>query len=192
MRRLVPALLAGLSLLAAGCTASDGGPRAAAPSGSAAPSPLTPCPEQPATGATGAERLPALAFDCPGGGSLDLGRAPGVPMVVNLWGSWCPPCREEMPILQRFAETAGDEVRLVGVISKDGLPQATSFAQDAGVTFPSAYDADGELMAELGINALPFTYFLDADGALVHTEAGPVASVDELRALVGEHLGVQL
>ena len=192
MRRSLPALLLGLFLLLAGCGAEEEVPRAAAPGSSAAPSPLTPCPEQPATAAAGAERLPALAFDCPAGGSLDLGRAPGVPTVVNLWGSWCPPCREEMPVLQEFTEVAGDEVRLVGIISKDGLPQATSFAQDAGVTFPSAYDAEGDLMAELGINALPFTYFLDAGGALVHTEAGPVASVDELRGLVAEHLGVQL
>jgi peroxiredoxin len=78
------------------------------------------------------------------------------------------------------------------VISKDGVPQAESFASDAGVVFPSAFDGEGELMAALGINVLPHTYFVDADGALVHTQVGPVASVDELRGLVAEHLGVQL
>ncbi|CCG01480.1 TlpA family protein disulfide reductase [Blastococcus saxobsidens] len=190
MRRSFVALAA--ALLLAGCTgepADDGGP-AAAPSTAVAP--LTPCPEQPEAAAVGAQRLPALVFECPGGGSLDLARAPGVPMVVNLWGSWCPPCREEMPVLQEFAELAGDDVRMVGVISKDGLPQAASFAEDAGVTFPSAFDGEGELMAELGLNALPFTYFVDAGGALVHTEAGPVGSLDELRGLVAQHLGVQL
>jgi cytochrome c biogenesis protein CcmG, thiol:disulfide interchange protein DsbE len=50
----------------------------------------------------------------------------------------------------------------------------------------------GQLRAELGINALPYTAFLDADGRLVHSEIGPVESTDELRALVAEHLGVQL
>jgi peroxiredoxin len=83
-------------------------------------------------------------------------------------------------------------VGVVGVISKDGVPQADSFATDAGVTFPSAYDRDGRLMDELGINVLPFTYLVDADGALVSTKVGPIGSVDELRALVAEHLGVQL
>ena len=190
-RLVAAAVLLAASL--AGCTqtgTADPGPGSdvAGPAVSA----LEPCPEQPEAGAAGAERLPALAFDCPGGGSLDLGRAPGVPTVVNLWGSWCPPCREEMPVLQEVAATSGDRVRVVGIISKDGLPQASAFAEDAGVTFPSAYDASGELMAELGINALPFTYFLDADGALVHTQAGPVASAADLRALVTEHLGVQL
>jgi cytochrome c biogenesis protein CcmG, thiol:disulfide interchange protein DsbE len=181
-------------LVLAACAAAGGGD--GDPAASAAPTTtvahLTPCPEQPDQPAEGAQVLPAVAFDCPGGGSLDLGRAPGVPTVVNLWGSWCPPCREEMPVLQQFADAAGDRVRVVGVISKDGLPQADSFAADAGVRFPSAFDGQGELMADLGLNVLPYTYFLDADGALAYTQVGPVASLDELRGLVAEHLGVQL
>ena len=190
MRRSLPVLAA--AFLLSGCAgepADDGDPTAVP---SAAVADLAACPEQPGTAATGAQRLPALAFDCPGGGSLDLARAPGVPTVVNLWGSWCPPCREEMPVLQEFAELAGDRVRMVGIISKDGLPQAASFAEDAGVTFPSAFDGEGRLMAELGVNNLPYTYFLDADGGLLHTEVGPVGSLDELRGLVAQHLGVQL
>ncbi|MGY1914834.1 redoxin family protein [Blastococcus sp. SYSU DS0973] len=191
MRRVVPVLGLVCAVLLGGCSSGDDG-AAAAPSTTPPAAALTACPEQPDRQAAGTERLPALSFDCPSGGSLDLGRAPGVPMVVNLWGSWCPPCREEMPILQEFAEMAGNQVRMVGVISKDGLPQAASFAEDAGVTFPSAFDGEGRLMAELGLNVLPFTYFVDADGALVHTESGPVGSLDELRGLVAEHLGVQL
>jgi len=97
-----------------------------------------------------------------------------------------------LPVLQEFADVAGDRVRVLGVISRDGVPQADSFAADAGVTFPSAFDGEGELMTELGLNALPYTAFLDADGRLVHSELGPVDSVDELRGLVAAHLGVQL
>jgi cytochrome c biogenesis protein CcmG, thiol:disulfide interchange protein DsbE len=181
---------AGLLLALTGCTAGDDA-GAAAPTTTAA-SALEACPDQPDAEAAGATLLPALAFDCPGGGSLDLGRAPGQPAVLNLWGSWCPPCREELPLIQEFADAAAGQVRVMGVISKDGVPQAESFAADAGVTFPNAFDGEGELMTELGLNALPYTYFLDADGALVHTEVGPVSSVEELRGLVAEHLGVQL
>jgi hypothetical protein len=97
-----------------------------------------------------------------------------------------------MPLLQELTQSAGNKLRVVGVISKDGRPQAESFATDAGVTFPSAFDGDGRLMADLGINVLPYTYFLDADGALVYTQVGPVSSIDELRGLVATHLGVQL
>jgi thiol-disulfide isomerase/thioredoxin len=190
MRRSLLALTA--LVLLSGCTAETTDPDAPPPSFDQYDTVLAPCPEQPEEAAAGARTMPPLSFDCLGGGTLDLARAPGVPTLVNLWGSWCGPCREELPLLQEFAAAAGDRVRIVGVISKDGVPQANSFADDAGVTFPGAFDGEGELMAELGINALPFTYFLDADGALVHTEVGDVASVDELRALVAEHLAVQL
>ena len=181
---------AGLLLALTGCTAGDDA--GAAPPTTTAASALEACPDQPDAEAAGATLLPPLAFDCPGGGSLDLGRAPGQPTVLNLWGSWCPPCREELPLIQDFADAAAGQVRVMGVISKDGVPQAESFAADAGVTFPNAFDGEGELMTELGLNALPYTYFLDSDGALVHTEVGPVSSVEELRGLVAEHLGVAL
>jgi cytochrome c biogenesis protein CcmG, thiol:disulfide interchange protein DsbE len=179
-----------LAIAVGGCASSTADDGPAAPTTAA--STLTECPEQSAEPAQGAVVLPTLAFDCPGGGSLDLGRAPGRPTVLNLWGSWCPPCREELPIIQEFADAAAGQVAVMGVISKDGLPQAESFAEDAGITFPNAFDGEGELMAGLGINQLPFTYFLDADGALVHTQVGPFESADELRGLVAEHLGVQL
>jgi cytochrome c biogenesis protein CcmG, thiol:disulfide interchange protein DsbE len=95
-------------------------------------------------------------------------------------------------VMQEFADAAAGKVQVVGVISKDGVPQADSFASDAGVSFPGAFDGEGQLMAQLGLNALPYTYFLDASGAVVHTESGPVDSVDELEGLVAEHLGVRL
>jgi cytochrome c biogenesis protein CcmG, thiol:disulfide interchange protein DsbE len=183
MRRLVVLLLLGALV---GCTAEGDEP---------APEPevvhsLRACPEQSDDPSAGGAALPDLVFGCPGGGELDLARAPGVPTVVNLWGSWCGPCREELPVLQEYAASA-DGVRVLGVISKDGAPQADSFAADAGVRFPSAFDGDGRLMAELGLLGLPATYFLDADGALVHTENRPITSADDLRTLVAEHLGVR-
>jgi cytochrome c biogenesis protein CcmG, thiol:disulfide interchange protein DsbE len=192
MRRvLVPALL---GILLAGCTGEQDAP---APSPAAdAPDTvdtvLEPCPSQPDVPADGGTTLPAVTLACLGDGELDLARAPGIPTVVNLWASWCTPCREELPVLQEFADAAAGEVQVVGVISKDGVPQSEAFASDAGVTFPGAFDGEGRLMAELGLPGLPATYFLDAGGAVVHTETGPVDSLDELEGLVAEHLGVRL
>jgi cytochrome c biogenesis protein CcmG, thiol:disulfide interchange protein DsbE len=193
MRRCaIPAGLAVVTLLA-GCT--SGGADDETPPPAASPTAATvlePCPEQPDEPAAGGSDVPALTFDCPGGGTLDLTRAPGVPTVVNLWGSWCAPCREELPLMQELADGGVDRIRVLGVISRDGEPQAESFADDAGITFPSAFDGDGELMAELGLNALPYTFFLAADGTLAHSELGPIDSVAELKGLVAEYLGVQL
>ncbi|GAB3354651.1 TlpA family protein disulfide reductase [Modestobacter lapidis] len=179
-------------LLLAGCT---GGPGDAAPAPqadvSSVDTALPPCADQPDEPSADSE-LPAVAFDCFAGGSLDLARAQGAPTVVNLWASWCGPCREELPVVQELADVAGDRVRVLGLVSKDGVPQSASFAADAGLTFPSAFDGDGEVMASLGLNNLPHTVFLAADGSVAHLEVGPVDSLAEFQQLVAEHLGVEL
>jgi thiol-disulfide isomerase/thioredoxin len=186
-------------VLLAGCaTAARGTDGGASPSPSGGSDPATvhsvlqPCPQQGDAAAAGPTTLPQLRFRCLGGGTLDLAKAPGVPTVVNLWGSWCGPCREELPVLQQLADAAGDRVRVVGVISKDGVPQAESFAEDAKITFPSAFDGQGELMAKEGLNVLPVSFLVDASGAVAYRQVGPVTSLAQLRQLIAVHLGVQL
>jgi thiol-disulfide isomerase/thioredoxin len=189
---LAALLLAGLL---AGCTTVDQESplhtRGVAPDAASDDATL-PCPDQADVTATGDQVLPPLAFDCLGGGTLNLGRAPGVPTVVNLWASWCGPCRQELPLMQQLSDAAGGQVQVIGVVSKDGVDQAASFAADAGATFPSAFDGDGELMTKIGIQGLPATYLLDAAGAIVYAKIGVFASYDELRTAVADHLGVQL
>ncbi|SHF65105.1 TlpA family protein disulfide reductase [Geodermatophilus nigrescens] len=190
-RRAAALLLGAVALLSA-CTASADEPapeqRATVAS---TETDLAPCPEQPDEPATG-DLAGVAPLECFSGGTLDLGRGQGVPTVLNLWASWCGPCREELPLVQELADLGGDRVRVLGVISQDGVPQAASFADDSGVTLPGAFDRDGEVAAALGLQGLPHTVFLAADGSVAFVKLGPVASTDELRALVAEHLGVQL
>ena len=182
-------------LLLAGCTSDEPDGEAVATSASSelpdVETDLGPCPEQPDEPAADSD-LPATEFECFGGGTLDLSRAPGVPTVINLWASWCAPCREEMPLVEQLAEAGGDQLRVLGVVSVDRVEAAASFAEEAGATFPSAFDADGEVMSALGVNNLPHTVFLAADGSLAYFQVGPVHSIEEFEQLVAEHLGVQL
>ncbi|SDF60990.1 TlpA family protein disulfide reductase [Klenkia brasiliensis] len=192
MRR---ALLAAAALvLLAGCTGSPD--PAAGPSSDPAvqdvDTALQSCPEQTGDTVEATDALPPMSFDCIGGGTLDLSRAPGTPMVLNLWGSWCGPCREELPVVQQLADAAGSRLLVAGVNSGDSLTAADSFAADAGVTFPNAFDKYRDLMAELGINNLPYTYFVAADGTLAYTQIGPVQDLAEFEQLVADHLGVTL
>jgi cytochrome c biogenesis protein CcmG, thiol:disulfide interchange protein DsbE len=193
--RALGALFLLLALLA-GCTSDDDTDAAAAPTPASSDldqldTDLLPCPAQPDQPAADSD-LPATVFDCFGGGTLDLSRAPGVPTVLNLWASWCGPCREELPLVQQLADVAGDRVRVLGVASLDGASQTASFAQDAAVSFPSAFDGEGEVMAAIGVNTLPHTVFLAADGSIAYVQTGPVATLSEFQQLVADHLGVQL
>jgi cytochrome c biogenesis protein CcmG, thiol:disulfide interchange protein DsbE len=191
--RRAAALLLGLGLALSACTAEADEPdtpeRATVAS---TQTDLAACPEQPDEPAADGDLSGVAPIECFTGGTLDLGRAPGTPTVLNLWASWCGPCREELPLVQQLADLAGDRVRVLGVISQDGVPQAASFAEDAGVTLPGAFDGRGDVAAALGLRGLPHTVFLAADGSVAFVRTGAVESVDELRGLVAEHLGVQL
>ncbi len=189
------ALLAVAALvLLAGCTADtpDAARPPADPGVQDVDTALESCPEQTGDTVEAGDALPPLSFDCIGGGTLDLSRAPGVPTVINVWGSWCPPCREELPIVQQLADAGGDQLQVLGVVSVDTLTAADSFAADAGVTFPNAFDQQGDLLDEEGLRGAPYTFFVAADGTLAHTQSGAVASLAEFEQLVADHLGVQL
>jgi cytochrome c biogenesis protein CcmG, thiol:disulfide interchange protein DsbE len=142
----------------------------------------------PATGGS-TRTLPDLALPCfTGGQRVRLADVRG-PAVINLWASWCQPCRTELPAMQRLADRAGDRLRVVGVDTGDGRDAAASFGVDTGVALPTLYDRDKTLMNALGRTALPVTVFVDAAGrAYVYNQ---VALDDAaLARLVREHTGV--
>ncbi len=148
---------------------------------------------RPATATAGG--LPDLTLPCLGGGpDVDLAGLEG-PMVVNLWASWCGPCRKEMPALQEFHETYGDRVSVVGIDYQDQQPAAAlDLAKEAGVTYPLLADPGGDLNARdplPPIRGLPYLLFLDADGELTVVPGG-IESADELVDLANEHLGTDL
>ena len=73
--------------------------------------------------------------------------------MVNLWASWCAPCREELPAFARLQRAAGDRLRVLGVASQDRRAAAESFAGGHRLPFPSLLDADGELASEVAAPA---------------------------------------
>lgn len=197
-----------LAALLAGCgtAAPDAGVRvtgSAAPSGSltgaGAPAPaelvaaadLADCPASDPRVAARDDGLPDLSLPCLGDGpAVRLAGLRGRPTVVNVWASWCGPCREELAL---FADLAGttSAVRVLGVDATDDAPSALSLLTDAGVHYPSLRDDSGITKAPLAWGSgLPVTFFLDADGRVVHVQHGAITSADQLRGLVSEHLGV--
>ena len=90
----------------------------------------------------------------------------GRPVVVNIWASWCAPCRTEMPLLDEAARAYGSEAVILGVASKDGPAEAERFLDDLGITYPNVFDDSGQIRVALGLTAYPTTYVFGADGQL--------------------------
>lgn len=153
---------------------------------------LRECPEPPAQPPRGDDVLPDLPLVCLLDGSTTSLAAIEGPAVVNLWASWCGPCREELPLLARLDEEIGAQVQVVGVDFADRAPEAAlELAERSGVTYPQMFDPDQTLRGPLGVVGLPQTVFVDADGRVVATERTPYRSYDDLVAAVDRHLGVR-
>jgi cytochrome c biogenesis protein CcmG, thiol:disulfide interchange protein DsbE len=131
--------------------------------------------------------VPDRAYELLGGGQGSLADHVGEPMVVNFFASWCPPCVAEMPDLERVHLAVQDEVRFVGLNTQDSPTAATELVELTGVSYDIGLDPDGELFREFEVIAMPSTFFIDADGAIVHRHAGLLTEA-QLRELVDQHL----
>jgi thiol-disulfide isomerase/thioredoxin len=120
------------------------------------------------------ERQAAPAFSGPllsGDGEFDLADAKGDVVVLNVWASWCPPCRSEAPALQAVSDELADQnVQFVGVNVRDNRTDARAFEQEFGLTYPSVVDTTGALLLAfrntLPPSAIPSTLVIDREGRL--------------------------
>lgn len=141
-----------------------------------------------------ATTLPAVTLPALGEGEpVDLAAVRG-PAVVSFWASWCPPCRAEMPILQRFFEKYAGRVDVLGIDFTDPqVSAARALVARAGVTYPLVTDLDGSVSGRGAIprlRGLPYLVLVDAEGTVAYSGYVAIDSLDQLEELVEEHLGV--
>jgi len=118
-----------------------------------------------------------------GKGDLDLASLRGKAVVLNFWASWCGPCKDETPLLQKgWKRWQGKDVVFVGVDVKDFRGDAKDFLARYGVTYPNVYDGKGSTVGRYGVTGFPETYFVDAAGNVRYRIAGPVEDAAELDA----------
>lgn len=133
---------------------------------------------------------PELAGETLDGSRIGLADLRGHVVVLNVWGSWCMPCRKEAPDLARAArETSPQGVRFVGIDTRDNADAARAFVRTFKVPYPSLIDKDGQLLLAFNgvipVSAVPSTVVVDPDGRIAARVVGPV-TYDTLRGLIDD------
>jgi thiol-disulfide isomerase/thioredoxin len=112
------------------------------------------------------------------------------PAIVNVWGSWCAPCKEEIPFFREFYATAKGKVDLLGVdVEEAKTADGQNFVVALGMTWPDLFDPDGRTRGFFGLG-VPVTWFIDSDGTVVFKKIGVLKSLQELKDLTAKYLHV--
>ncbi len=123
---------------------------------------------------TGKERpAPMLELATPDGGVLKLADFRGEPILVNLWATWCGPCELEHPILMDMAAAGAP---IVGILYKDDMQAGVAALAEQGNPYTAGFglDPDGSAGLDMGINSVPETFLINAQGMIVVQNRGPV------------------
>ena len=114
------------------------------------------------------------------------------PMVVNVWGSWCASCLDEIPDFVTFYAKAKGKVSLVGVAVEEASPEdSKEFIVNNGITWPNYYDRDSNSRGYFGMG-VPVTWFIAPDGKVKYKKIGIIKSEAELIELTEQHLGIKI
>lgn len=121
---------------------------------------------------------------------VDLRELRGRPVVVNFWASWCDPCREEAPLLERAWQDARDRgVVFVGLNQQDSLADARRFLREFDMSYLNVRDPGNEVARRWGLVGLPETFFIDADGDVVAHVLGEASEAELLEGVEAARSG---
>jgi len=104
------------------------------------------------------------------------------PTVLNFWATWCPPCQEEIPVLEKFEKEHSNKVSVIGVADYIGEKKDTNyvknFAAKNGITYQILFDEKGDNFKKYGVLTIPTTYFIDKNGKVIFKKLGPLEKKD--------------
>ena len=129
------------------------------------------------------------ALECLGGGAPIAADAIVGPALVNVWGTWCAPCKRELPHFAHFLQKSDGSVQVIGIaVEEKSQAVVKKFIENHGMTWPVLYDKSGSTRATFGMG-VPVTWFIDENGKVVHKKYGPFNSTEEVQLAVAKYLG---
>ncbi len=177
VRRALPVLLMGLAMLTvAGCF---GGNRnftsGAVASAQAAPGAQGPGSARPDVGIRIGNLAPDFSLKGLDGQTVKMSELRGKPVMVNFWATWCPPCREEMPDLQKaYQKYRGEGMVFLGIDMQEDPETVRKFVQQNGYDWTFVVDSDAQVARTYQASAIPTSYFVDRNGIIRDTQIGAV------------------
>lgn len=115
---------------------------------------------------------PNFALTDQNGQRLELADLRGRPVFLNFWADWCTFCKDEMPDMQRIADEFGGQFVVLGVNTGDSVETGERFAERAGISYQRVYDLELNVTEGYRVQAMPTSYFIDAEGLLVDFNFG--------------------
>ncbi|KKB38412.1 thiol-disulfide oxidoreductase ResA [Bacillus thermotolerans] len=107
----------------------------------------------------------------------------GKGVFLNFWGTWCEPCKEEMPHMEKLSKEYEGQVEVLAVNVGDSELQTKKFAEQYGLTFPIAIDSSKEVQKAYGVNPLPATFMISPEGKVEKVVIGGLVKENQVRAL---------
>jgi cytochrome c biogenesis protein CcmG/thiol:disulfide interchange protein DsbE len=139
---------------------------------------------------TDSTKTSGTTLECLDGNSKVLLESIKGPVLINVWGSWCIPCRGEMPYLRALAATG--KVQIIGIdVEEADMDSARKFVVDQGMTWPNLYDRDGSTKSSFGMG-VPVTWYLNRKGEVAYKHVGVLKSKEQLFDEVEKYLGIKV
>jgi thiol-disulfide isomerase/thioredoxin len=110
--------------------------------------------------------------------TIQLSQYRGKVVVLNFWATWCTPCKDEMPLLQKYADALKSKIVVIGINSQEAVVDVKAFVDANALSFPIALDGNGEILRKFLVHNYPTTFFIDPNGILRDQHIGTLS--DEL------------